>query len=363
MKIAIVTSEAIPYSKTGGLADVAGTLFREYVKMGTEAYLFVPLYRTTKKQFEKEIYDTGVEIDVYIGNEIKKGKVFRSQNVFFVGNDEYFDRDELYGVAAGDYSDNDRRFTFFCKMVLEACSRFNIDIDIMHCNDWQTGLIPLYLKTLYKDKKAFNKTHSLITIHNLGYQGIFPEQAMEITGLGPELFNPEGIEFYGKVNFLKAAIISADAITTVSKTYTKEILTHEYGFGLEGVLASRRDKIYGVLNGIDYNEWDPSSDNILPRNYSNSDLKGKTACKSSLIEKCSFKGDADTPLLCFIGRLSYQKGIDIFIDALPDLIKKEVNVIIIGKGDEHYHRAMYSAKNTFLKIFFTIHCLMRLLRT
>ncbi len=364
MKIAIVTSEAIPYSKTGGLADVAGTLFREYIKMGLEAYLFVPLYMTTKKQFVKEIHDTGVEIDVMIGKEIKKGTVFRSQNIFFVGNDEYFGRDELYGTAAGDYPDNDRRFTFFCKMVLEICKHFNIDIDIMHCNDWQTGLIPIYLKTLYKDSQIFNKTCSLITIHNLGYQGIFPEQTMEITGLGPELFNPEGIEFYGNVNFLKAAIVSADAITAVSKTYAKEILTPEYGFGLEGVLKSRADKIYGVLNGIDYNEWDPSSDNLLPRNYSSSDcssgLAGKTACKKSLTQKCSFKGDTDTPLLCFIGRLSHQKGIDILVDALPSLLKNEIknvlkneiNIVIIGKGDEYYHRAINSAKKRFSKNIF-----------
>lgn len=368
MKVAIVTSEAIPYSKTGGLADVAGTLFKEYIKMGLETYLFIPLYMTTKKQFAKEIHDTGVEIDVLIGKEIKKGRVFRSQNVFFVGNDEYFDRDELYGTAAGDYPDNDRRFTFFCKMVLEICKRLNIDIDIMHCNDWQTGLIPLFLKTLYKDSQIFNKTHSLITIHNLGYQGIFPQQTMEITGLGPELFNPDGIEFYGNVNFLKAAIISADAITTVSKTYAKEILTPEYGFGMEGVLKNRADKIYGVLNGIDYNEWNPSSDNLLPRNYSSnysslgskSDLAGKTTCKKSLIQKCSFKGNTDTPLLCFIGRLSHQKGMDILVDALPGLIKpvpneyegNEINIIIIGKGDEHYHRALDLAKKRFSKNIF-----------
>jgi starch synthase len=352
MKIAIVTSEAIPYSKTGGLADIAGTLFREYIKMGLEAYLFVPLYMSTKKQFEKEIHDTGVEIDVMIGKEIKRGVVFRSENIFFVGNDEYFGRDELYGTASGDYPDNDHRFTFFCRMVLEICKRLNIDIDIMHCNDWQTGLIPLYLKTLYKDSQIFNKTHSLITIHNLGYQGIFPQRTMEITGLGPELFNPEGIEFYGNVNFLKAAIISADAITTVSKTYAKEILTPEYGFGLEGVLKNRADKIYGVLNGIDYDEWDPSSDNLLPRNYSSSDLSGKTTCKSSLLQKCSFKTDTGTPLLCFIGRLSHQKGIDMLIDSLPDLMKKEINIVIIGKGDEHYHMTLDSAKKRFSKNIF-----------
>jgi len=352
MKIAIVTSEAIPYSKTGGLADVTGTLFREYIKLGLEAYLFVPLYMTTKKQFEKEIHDTGIEIDIMIGKEIKKGTVFRSQNVFFVGNDEYFGRDELYGTATSDYPDNDWRFTFFCRMVLEICKRLNIDINIMHCNDWQTGLIPLYLKTLYKDSQIFNKTHSIITIHNLGYQGIFPQKTMEIIGLGPELFNPEGIEFYGKVNFLKAAIISADAIITVSKTYAKEILTPEYSFGLEGVLKKRTDKIFGVLNGIDYNEWDPLSDNLLPRNYSSSDLAGKTACKSSLIQKCSFKGDANTPLLCFIGRLSYQKGIDMLVDTLSSLIKNEINIVIIGKGDEYYHRALDSAKKRFSKNIF-----------
>jgi starch synthase len=224
-----------------------------------------------------------------------------------------------------------------------------MDMDIIHCNDWQTGLIPLYLKTLYRGASVFRKTRSVITIHNLGYQGIFPPQTMEITGLGWEFFNMEGIEFYGNVNFLKAGIIGADIITTVSRTYAKEILAHEFGFGLDGVLRKRADSIAGILNGINYREWNPSNDKFLPQTYNKSSLSGKLKCKKELMKKCSLSGNMNTPLLCFIGRLSSQKGIDILADAMHQLIAKlitkEINIVIIGKGDEYYHALLNSVKD------------------
>ncbi|MDI6728920.1 MAG: glycogen/starch synthase [Thermodesulfovibrionales bacterium] len=376
MKVAIVTSEAVPFSKTGGLADVTGTLFKEYLHMGIEAFLFMPLYKRTAEQFGEEIQDTGIAIDIPIGKASRQCKVFTlksqgkgrqntdkknlasdfwlltSERVFFIGNEEYFGRDELYGTPRGDYPDNDQRFAFFCKSVLELCKKLKIDMDVIHCNDWQTGLIPIYLKTLYSSADVFRKTISVITIHNLGYQGIFPPQTMEITGLGWEFFQMEGVEFYGNVNFLKAGIVGADIITTVSRTYAKEILTPESGFGLDGILRKRADRIYGILNGIDYNEWNPSADKFLPYSYNRSRLSGKTKCKAELMKLCSLEGDTDAPLMSFVGRLSSQKGIDIFADAIPEIITKGANIVILGKGEEYYHTLLNSVRERFYRRLF-----------
>ncbi len=373
MRIAVVASEAVPFSKTGGLADVAGTLFKEYTGMGFDAFLFVPLYRRTAEQFGTRLQDAGIGIDVPVGKAFRKCRVFTLKmeteerqghnsrlprftgapdRVFFIGNEEYFDRDELYGTPAGDYPDNDQRFAFFCRAVMEICKVLDLRIDLMHCNDWQTGLIPLYIKTLYRDVPALEKTASVITIHNLGYQGLFPMQAMGITGLSMDLFNPEGLEFYGKVNFLKAGIVGADVITTVSGTYAKEILTPESGFGLDGILRKRAGSLMGILNGIDYAEWDPSADTYLPHTYSKSDLSGKAECKKELIKRCSLENNADAPLICFIGRLSTQKGVDLLAGAAPELIAAGADLVVIGKGDEHYQKILSSISDRFRESFF-----------
>ncbi len=346
MRIALISSEAVPFSKTGGLADVAGTLFREYNRMGIDASLFLPLYKVTSEHFRGSLVDTGTEIDIPVGKITKKCRVYTAGEqrrgnqghgtVYFVSNDEYFGRDEMYCDAMGDYPDNDSRFIFFCKSVLEICRKFNLVFDVLHCNDWQTALIPLYLITLYWSGTFFKKTRTVLTIHNLGFQGLFPTSSLELTGLGWDIFNPEGIEFYGKVNFLKAGIISADILTTVSPTYAKEILTPEKGFGLDGMLRKRADSLFGVLNGIDYTEWDPADDDLIPATYSKINLSGKEKCKKELISRCAFKGTQETPLLCFVGRLSAQKGIDLITNSLDQLMKSSVNLFVLGKGDSRF---------------------------
>lgn len=347
MNVVIAASEAVPFSKTGGLADVAGALFKEYLKMGINAYLFVPLYRITKEQYKDEIKTTGMSFDVSLGNITKECRVFSMQHVFFIENDDFFNREDLYGTQYGDYHDNGIRFAFFCKSIIEICKRIDIHFDIIHCNDWQTGLIPLYLKILYRDNPIFKGTKSVFTIHNLGYQGLFPPETMDIIGLGWDLFNPEGIEFYGNISFLKAGIIGADLITTVSKTYSKEILTPEFGYGLDGLLRKRKDSIVGIPNGIDYSEWDPSRDKFLSDNYTRANLSGKEGCKKELINRCSLAGGIDKPLLCFIGRLSRQKGLDILIEAIPDLIKIGINFVIIGRGEDKYQGMLWSLRHSF----------------
>ena len=358
MKIAVVASEAVPFSKTGGLADVAGTLFKEYVAMGLEAYLFVPLYKKTWEQCGEEIHDMGFSIEVHVGRALRECRVFTLKGpfagrVFFISSDEYFGRDELYGTPRGDYPDNDQRFIFFSRGVLEVCKRLDLGVDIMHCNDWQTGLIPLYMKTIYGDVPVLRGAVSVLTIHNLGYQGLFPPQSVETAGLGWGVFNPEGVEFYGRMNFLKAGIVWADVITTVSETYAKEILTPEFGFGLDGVLRKRAASLFGILNGIDYEEWNPSADRFITGRYGESDLKGKAACKEELMERCALEGDASSPLVCFVGRLSAQKGVDIIGDAIPGLIAYGARLAVIGRGDEPYHRMLNSAKDRFpRRVFF-----------
>ncbi|MGE5239114.1 MAG: glycogen synthase [Chloroflexota bacterium] len=346
MRIAVVASEAAPFSKTGGLADVTGALFREYEKLGHVVYLFVPLYRVTKERVGSRLRPMGAEFEVPLGRENALCTVYALEpetesaggagTVFLIGNDRFFDRDGLYGTAAEDYGDNDRRFAFFCKGVAETCRRLNLAPDILHCHDWQTALIPLYLKTLYRDDPLFSRTKTVFTIHNLGYQGHFPALSMEVTGLGWDLFRPEGIEFYGKVNFLKAGLIGADVLTTVSETYAEEILTPEFGFGLDGLLRKRSDALFGIVDGIDYTEWDPSSDGFLPETYRVADLTGKSRCKKELMRRCGLKGKPSSPLLCFIGRLAEQKGIGLLSEVLPDAIGAGALFVVIGTGEQRY---------------------------
>ncbi len=337
MKALLAASEAMPYVKTGGLADVSGALLQEYRGMKLEAYLMLPLYKTVRERFE--LKDTGLKIRVPIGAKWFEGRIFsHGQASFFLECDEFFQRDELYGTPEGDYPDNAERFTFFCRSVLEGCMVLGLQPDVIHCNDWQTGLIPLYLKTIY-NTGFFRNTATLMTIHNLGYQGLFDVSRFPLTGLSGDWFNPEGVEFYGKVNFLKAGLVASDIITTVSDTYAKEILTSEYGFGLDGVLRKRSSDLCGVINGIDIEEWDPQNDPFIPAHYDASRLAGKAACRKRLISECSLDaGGKNTPLVSIVGRLSAQKGIDIFSEAADEIVSMGARLIILGKGDEHYQK-------------------------
>lgn len=343
MRVLIATSEAVPYVKTGGLADVAGTLWKEYKDIKEEAHIILPLYKKIKEG-QSPPRDTGVKIKVPVGERVIEGRIFSNQSSsYFIRCDEFFDRQELYGTPEGDYIDNASRFIFFSRGILETCKALNLKLDIIHCNDWQTGLVPLYLKTIYRADKFFKNTATILTIHNLGYQGLFQSSEMPITNLGWELFNPEGIEFYGKVNFLKAGIISADILNTVSNTYAKEILNKEFGFGLDGVLQMRERDLYGVINGIDYKEWDPSSDKLITVNYSHNDISGKALCKKELMQ--SLFGPLDDtnveriPLLGMVGRLSAQKGLDLVLNSIDELLSFGVKVVILGKGDEVFQKS------------------------
>lgn len=343
MKILIASPEAIPYIKTGGLADVAGALCKEYRRMKKDARIILPLYKKIR-DISPSPRDTGIKIDVPVGDRHIEGRIFSDQSSnYFIGCDEFFDRQELYGTPEGDFADNAARFIFFSRGIIEACKSLKFKPDIIHCNDWQTGLVPLYLKTIYKDDKFFKKTATLLTIHNLGYQGLFPASDMHLTNLGWELFTPDSIEFYGNMNFLKAGIISADTLSTVSDTYAKEILDEEFGFGLDGVLRNREKDLYGVINGIDYEEWDPSEDRLLPAYYTYKDLSGKAACKRELLKTLFQKSDIRVseraPVIGMVGRLSEQKGLELVIQSIPELSSSGIKLVVLGKGNEKYHAA------------------------
>jgi starch synthase len=340
MRIIIAASEGVPYAKTGGLADVTGTLLKELRKKDHKASLIMPLYPQIKKNID--LFNTGKTISVVMGEIVIQGHVLASDNTttpeaYFIACDMLYDRPELYGTSDRDYSDNAIRFLFFSRAVLETCISLNVMPDVVHCNDWQTAMIPLYLKVLYSGYRQFKKTASLYTIHNLAYEGLFPASYMKYTGLGLDYFVPKRLEFYGKLNFMKAGILYADQLNTVSTTYAREILEKEHGFGLEGVLRTRRDALQGILNGIDYSEWDPSHDTYIPEPYSADNLRGKASCKHAFIETIGIE-DPEKPLIGIVSRLAAQKGLDLVYQSLDILMSFGVNIAILGKGEDYYQK-------------------------
>lgn len=359
MKILIATPEAVPYVKTGGLADVTGALLKEFRRMKKDASLILPLYSVIKNKFE--IYKTDRSFKITLGGISLNGNIWVSEKSsapesYFIDCKDLYGRSELYGTSNGDYSDNALRFAFFSRAVIETCIAMNLKPDIIHCNDWQTAMTALYLKTVYKDNKFFRDTSVLFTIHNLGYQGLFPASDIKFTGIDWDYFIPERLEFYGKLNFMKAGLLYSDLISTVSKTYAKEILEPESGFGLDGVLRKRKNNIYGIINGTNYNEWNPAKDSLIPANYSSDDLRGKESCKKLLLKKTGLQ-NSKLPLFGIVSRLTSQKGIDLIEGSLDKLLAAGANLVILGKGEDYYQKLLTNIakkhrKRIFVKIGF-----------
>lgn len=350
LTVVIAASEATPFAKTGGLADVAGALPVALKHLGCRVIVCMPYYReVAAKGFEIE--ETGLQVAVNMGRRTVRAEVFLGHQhgvpFYFIKRDEFFDRGYLYGTPEGDYFDNLERFTFFSRAVLEVIKARDLNPDIIHCNDWQTGLIPAYLKDIYRGEAAFSKTATVMTIHNIAYQGQFPANLFDVTGLGYYLFNPEGLEFWGNLNLLKSGIVFSEVITTVSRGYSLEIQTPDYGYGLEGVLKKRKADLFGVLNGVDYTEWDPATDTHIPHNYTIEDMKGKFDCRKKLLKTFGLKAKAKTPVLGMISRLADQKGIDILAEAMPGLMKLDIAVIILGSGDRRYQELLFDLAGHF----------------
>ncbi len=339
MKIVFVSSEVFPFAKTGGLADVGGTLPVEIANLGHDIIVFQPAYRSIDEAGCR-IEDTDIRFETAVGNHLVAGRLLQSElpnsqvKIYFVDQPKYFDRDGLYQERGTDYQDNCERFVYFCRAVLDALLQLNWRPDVIHCNDWQTGLIPAYLKTIYRDAGLFDESASLITIHNLAYQGNFWHWDMLLTGLDWKYFNWHQMEFYGRLNFLKTGLVFADAISTVSPRYAQEIQTPEHGCGLQGVLSERRDRLTGILNGIDPELWNPQTDPQLPQNYGIDDWTvGKAACKEQLRRELGLN-QSTGPLVGIVGRLASQKGWSLIMPVLSFWLKiQDVQWVVLGTGD------------------------------
>ncbi|TAM43455.1 glycogen synthase [bacterium] len=331
MKIALIASEVVPFAKTGGLADVAGALPIALEGLGCEVIIIMPGYKCVK----------GISPSV-VGKNIK---------VYFVENDLYFNRDGLYMDKKGDYKDNLERFAFFCRKSLELLKEINFNADILHLHDWQSSLAAVYLKNLYAKQPFYSRMKSLLTIHNIGYQGLFPGEDFAKLGLDKGLFDISGLEFYNRINLLKGGIIFSDLINTVSPTYALEIQEAKFGFGLEGLLRQRKKDLSGILNGLDYSIWDPATDKFIIRNFSQRNIEGKAYNKAELQKACSLPVDNEIPVLGIVSRLAEQKGFDILTEPLPEICKMGAQLVILGTGDLKYHKILQNAAKKYPKAF------------
>jgi starch synthase len=343
MRIAIVSPEAVPFAKTGGLADVAGALPKELARAGHEVRLVMPLYRAVDT-VKFGLVPTGKGVSVPLADKTVEGEILTCNRdgftAIFIRNDDYYMRDGLYGGKTGDFPDNASRFVFFSKGTLMALEQLGFVPDVIHVNDWQSALIPLLLRSIHRDDPFFRKTATLLTIHNLGYQGLFWHLDMPLLGVGWDYFTPEGIEFWGKINFLKAGIVYADLINTVSVKYAQEITTPEFGFGLSGVLKARSADLFGIINGIDVDVWNPRTDTFITKQYGPDTLADKAENKKTLLDEYYLPQKPDTPLIGIISRLADQKGFDILADAMEEIMALDVMMVVLGTGEARYHELL-----------------------
>jgi starch synthase len=335
MKIAFCSSEVFPFAKTGGLADVSGALPLALAGAGCQVKVFMPFYKSIKPD----------RLEAEFGYTRKGGVEF-----YFIRNDDYFMRDFLYGQAGRDYDDNLERFSFYSKATLDILKKINFPPDIIHTNDWQASLVDVYIKTTHKEDSFFKNTRCVLTIHNLAYQGIFEKEKYSYLGLPQDYFSLNYLEYYGKINLLKGGIVFSDMVNTVSPTYAKQIQTPDYGCGLEGVLREKRENLKGILNAIDYKVWNPQTDTYIYKNYSPKTIEDKYVNKRKFQKEKGLKVTQKMLLLGMVSRLAEQKGIDILANALDYLLKR-YEVVILGLGDEKYHKILKKKAAKFKDTF------------
>jgi starch synthase len=363
MRVLLAASEVVGFAKTGGLADVAGSLPRALERRGHECAIILPMYRAVcmgKVGLER----TGHEFEIPIGTRCVTGRLWRATlpeahvPVYLVEQPEYFERDDpsqrrgLYQFTLPDgqkrdYPDNCERFAFFSRAVLESLRLLDYWPDVLHNNDWQTGLVPVYLNEIYRRhgsptlRARYGRLRTLFTIHNIAYQGVFRSAAFPLLGLDWRLFNYLQLEFYGQLNLLKGGIVFSDLLTTVSPRYAQEIQTPYFGYGLEGVLAERRDRLCGIVNGVNYREWDPDTDRHLPVNYNvDTVAQKKPLCKAALQWRYGLAEEPRTPLLAMVSRLVEQKGVDLVAQAADTLLRQQTQLVVLGEGDAVYHHLL-----------------------
>ena len=337
MRIAFAASECVPFSKTGGLADVVGALPRALAGLGHEVIVFLPRYKQTRlPQAQTVLRSITVPFDdEYRFCSVLDGGRQSGVQFYFIEYPPFFEREALYGTPTGDYPDNAERFSLYSRAALEASKIIGVP-DVFHCHDWQSAQIPILLRSVYANDPALRNVPVVFTIHNMGYQGVFPPDTLPLLMLPWDLFTIDKLEFYGKVNFLKGALVFSDFITTVSKKYSHEIQTAEYGFGLEGVLRNRASTVTGILNGVDYAEWSPEADKFTAARYSPDDLAGKEACKKDLLAEFGVTADASLPVIGIVSRFAAQKGFDLIAQIADRLARENMIVVALGAGDKEY---------------------------
>lgn len=340
MNIVYIASEMVPFASTGGLAEIGSALPRALMRQGVQLWRVMPFYRQVAEG-PFDLKDTGLRLEIPVGFRVYRAEIWMSEDpappTFFIRRDEFFDRTQLYSLPDRDYDDNFERFVFFQKAAVGLIDALSLHPDIVHASDWQAALMPLFLKHGVQGMGRNATEKTIFTIHNLAYQGIFPGSLYSLTNLPFSCFNMDTLEFYGNINCMKAGITTADAVTTVSRTYAQEIQTEREGLGLQGVLSRLGNRLIGIVHGADYAVWDPTNDQNIAARYSASDLAGKRKCKEDLISLMGLTVSADTPLIGMVSRLVDQKGLDILAEAMPSLMNQNVAFVLLGMGQEHYH--------------------------
>ncbi|MGA2181943.1 MAG: glycogen synthase GlgA [Bryobacteraceae bacterium] len=339
-RILMVAPEATPFAKTGGLADVIGALPAALHASGQHVAVVIPWYRGVRLAGSpKEAFR---DLRVFIGPREYRVNIFetveRGVTFYLVSCPPLFDRAGLYGEHSVDYPDNHIRFGVFCRAALDVARHLFLP-DILHCHDWQSALAPIYLRYAFAADPTFLGMRVLFTIHNLGYQGLFPPEALHDLGLGDDIFQPNVLEFFGRVNLLMGGLHFSDAINTVSRGYAREIQTPEFGFGLDAFLRARAGRLSGILNGVDYQAWSPQTDVNIARNYSAANLPGKSVCKRALLEQLGLPtGDLTRPVIGMVSRMVNQKGFDLLAEAADDLLAEDILLAVLGSGEPAYEK-------------------------
>lgn len=338
MKILLVASEAVPFAKTGGLADVAGGLAKALVQAGHQVAVVLPRYRGMKPGPVVRSSVTVAQGGTLRFPAITGGRRVKGVRYFFVEDAAYFDRKGIYGDENGDYADNAERYGEFCRVAIELVKQV-WPADVIHCHDWQAGLLPVLLKSEYAKDPALSKVPVIFTIHNMGYHGLFEKETIVRAGIPESEYHPGGLEFYDRVNLLKGGMVYADYLTTVSRKYAEEIQTPEFGHGLDGVVRERRGRLRGILNGADYGLWNPETDRKIAARYSTADMAGKSRCREELLETFQLeKGGKRKALVGIVSRFAGQKGFDLIEEQAEAMMKQDVLLVALGKGDERFER-------------------------
>jgi starch synthase len=348
LRIVMLAAEAAPFAKVGGLGDVVGALPKALESLGVKSTILIPAYRNLKTGNSAVRSCRAISgFDVPMASFREPAEVYQARmegadaDVYMIGSRKYFDREGIYDdPAAGEgYPDDMERFLFFMKSAMELILRLRAPVDILHCHDYHSALIPGLLQTVYRENPFFSGVGTLLTIHNVAYQGIYSKEALGYAGIAPEHFYPASpFEYWGRVNFMKAGIVLADKVNTVSPTYCIEIQsTPEFGMGLEGVLRGRKEDFTGIVNGMDYDAWNPQTDPLISARFSIGDLSGKEACKRYLLHRFHFPIRKRVPLIGIISRLTDQKGFDLIAEAMEEMMALDLQLIILGTGQKRYH--------------------------